>query len=255
MNDFEAATAAIAAGIAAIGQAQEAARQSSGALTEATAALTEATAGSAIADLPGVTQRARDEVDATIRRLSRASERLRAYSAGLGSSTAQPAPQRTPPTAQPPADPASYASPPVRVPKERLDELRAELPPPVEQGRGQKTHGRWVDTRGRVHAMVSESDEWKEKVNAVLTGEGCPRVPIARASDVELRLAAMMREKGESDPGMRHVTLVINNVPCRGPYSCDRLLPVVLPDGYTITVHGTDGYVKTYTGGGVPRWR
>lgn len=139
--------------------------------------------------------------------------------------------------------------------QERLDELRAELPPPVVRRSGKKTHGRWVDGTGKTHVIVSESDEWQDKVNEYLTELGCDRVPIMRASDVELRLAAKMRQEGETKSTMRHVTLAINNVPCEGPYSCDRLLPVVLPKGYTITVHGTDGFVKTYTGGDTPPWQ
>ncbi|MFC6093927.1 DddA-like double-stranded DNA deaminase toxin [Saccharothrix lopnurensis] len=43
-------------------------------------------------------------------------------------------------------------------------------------------------------------------------------------------------------------------LPGEGPFGCDSLLPAVLPDGYTLTVHGPDGYYKKFTGG-KPPWR
>jgi len=56
-------------------------------------------------------------------------------------------------------------------------------------------------------------------------------VPVITDGDVELKLAARMREQGAIDPAMRHVTVAVNHVPCRGPLGCDTLVPVVLPDG------------------------
>ncbi|MBM7810048.1 DddA-like double-stranded DNA deaminase toxin [Saccharothrix algeriensis] len=135
----------------------------------------------------------------------------------------------------------------------RIEELRQELPPPVEPGTGQKTHGRWVAPDGSTQTIVSERDQWSTKVNEALTAEGCPKIPVITDGDVELKLAARMREEGPVDPAMRHVTVVINHVICQGPLSCDTLVPVVLPEGYTLTVHGP-GYYKQFTGG-TPPWR
>ena len=46
-------------------------------------------------------------------------------------------------------------------------------------------------------------------------------------------------------------TLVINNVPCGGRFSCGNLLPVMLPEGCTVTVHAPN-YRRRLTGGAQP---
>jgi hypothetical protein len=76
------------------------------------------------------------------------------------------------------------------------------------------------------------------------------RRKLTRAFDVEMKMAAYMRNHG-----VRSATLLINNTPCRGPLGCDELVPVLLPEGSTLTVHGADGFTKTYTGGATPPWR
>lgn len=48
--------------------------------------------------------------------------------------------------------------------------------------------------------------------------------------------------------------ILINNVPCEGPYGCDSLVPVILPAGYALTVYGPN-YKKTFRGGATPWWR
>jgi hypothetical protein len=74
------------------------------------------------------------------------------------------------------------------------------------------------------------------------------RIPL-RASDVEMKLAAHMRKKG-----IRSATLVTNHLPCEGPLGCDALIPVILPEGYTLTVYGADGSVRVYKGGKTSSW-
>lgn len=69
-------------------------------------------------------------------------------------------------------------------------------------------------------------------------------MPVRAAADVELKIAAEMRDSGITD-----APVVINNVPCKGQTSCDDLLGVVLPEGSTLTVHGTNGFTKVYRGG------
>lgn len=76
------------------------------------------------------------------------------------------------------------------------------------------------------------------------------RRKLTRASDVEMKMAAYMRNHG-----IRSATLLINNTPCRGPLGCDELVPVLLPEGSTLTVHGANGFTKTYAGGATPPWR
>jgi hypothetical protein len=61
---------------------------------------------------------------------------------------------------------------------------------------------------------------------------------------VEVKVAATMIKAGQ-----RHVALLVNNPPCIGVYGCDSVLPVLLPEGYTMTVYGPDGYEQTFVGG------
>jgi hypothetical protein len=75
----------------------------------------------------------------------------------------------------------------------------------------------------------------------------------ARAADVEMKLAAYMAEHG-----VQHITVIINHSPCKGPFGCDTLVPILLPPGCTLTVHGVSErgqrMVKRYTGGAKPWW-
>lgn len=124
--------------------------------------------------------------------------------------------------------------------------------PPDQRERGAprpKTHGRWIGPDGQVHPIVSgEDQDYAESVQA-FKELGAPGLPV-RASDVEMKLAAHMRNHGVTS-----VTLVINNVPCPGQFGCDGLLPVLLPLGFRLTVHGANNYTKTYQGGAKPPWR
>jgi hypothetical protein len=97
-------------------------------------------------------------------------------------------------------------------------------------------------------------DDLSVGVNKFLMEHGCPKLPVGTAADVELKLAAMMRMLGAADPRMRHVTVVINNRPCKGDLSCDELVPVILPEGYSLTIHAPN-YFKRMTGGATPWWR
>jgi cellobiose-specific phosphotransferase system component IIA len=135
----------------------------------------------------------------------------------------------------------------------RFERLRSELPPPVTRGRGQKTHGRWIGANDQENAMTSGYDDTSRRVNQILEDIGCPYIPITAAGDVEMKLAALMRDRGTTDPEMRNVTLLINQDPCRGELGCDTLVPAILPTGYTLTVHAPN-YRKRYVGGQRPWW-
>ncbi|GAA2774810.1 DddA-like double-stranded DNA deaminase toxin [Saccharopolyspora taberi] len=132
-------------------------------------------------------------------------------------------------------------------PKNRVDRLRDELPPPVRRKSGSKTHGRWFTPNGEEQQVVSGEDELTDLANQYLVEAGVRRVPAAVSTHVETKLAARMRHEG-----IEHAEVVINNLPCPGPFGCDRLVPMVLPEGSSLTVHGTaeDGstYRKRYTG-------
>ncbi|MEU3625360.1 hypothetical protein BS329_30635 [Amycolatopsis coloradensis] len=91
--------------------------------------------------------------------------------------------------------------------------------------------------------MTSGRDDRTDRVNEIVKEAGCPFVPLTAAADVELKIAAEMRDSGITD-----ATVVINNVPCKGQACCDDLLGVVLPEGSTLTVHGTGGFTTVYRG-------
>ncbi|MET7993479.1 DddA-like double-stranded DNA deaminase toxin [Amycolatopsis sp. NPDC005232] len=149
-----------------------------------------------------------------------------------------------------PAGPATAAEPPAAVPdgqrltREQAESLQAELPPPVITMTGQKTHGRWVDEHGQAHEIVSGNDADAAEAARLLREKGIPqRGDVTTTADVEQKIAARMVREGR-----KHVDIVQNNRPCRGVFGCDTLLPEILPEGYTLTVHAPN-YRKTFTGG------
>ncbi|TKG60258.1 MULTISPECIES: DddA-like double-stranded DNA deaminase toxin [Pseudonocardiaceae] len=131
-------------------------------------------------------------------------------------------------------------------PDDAVEKARRELPE-RGTGRGVKTQGRWFAPGKTTSAVTSGRDDWTDRVNQVVKEAGCPYVPATAAADVELKIAAEMRDTGITD-----ATVVINNQPCTGRTSCDGLLGVVLPEGSTLTVYGTGGFKKVYKGG--QRW-
>ncbi len=148
----------------------------------------------------------------------------------------------TQPTAT--AAPATAAPDGQRLTREQAEAVQAELPPPVTTMTGQKTHGRWVDENGQAHEIVSGRDEDAEEAAKLLREKGIPqRGDITTTADVEQKIAARMVREGR-----KHVDVVLNNRPCRGVFGCDTLLPVILPKGYSLTVHAPN-YRKTFTGG------
>ncbi|ATE53494.1 DddA-like double-stranded DNA deaminase toxin [Actinosynnema pretiosum] len=141
---------------------------------------------------------------------------------------------------------------PAAVPWERVERLRRELPPPVAPGAGQKTHGRWIGPDGQARPIVSGHDSKSALVNPALREKGMPGFT-RRHGDVEMKLAAHMAANG-----VRHATVIINHTPCRGLLRCDTLVPILLPEGSTLTVHGVNQkgirIRIRYTGGARPWW-
>ncbi|WP_433259875.1 DddA-like double-stranded DNA deaminase toxin [Actinosynnema sp. CS-041913] len=164
------------------------------------------------------------------------------------STTRRPAqPLQRPPVRQ--ADP-DHA--PV-IPPDRIEQLRRELPPPVVAGSGQKTRGYWIGADGTVQPVVSGRDDDADEADTRLRDMGMPRKS-AKTGDAEIKLATrMVRE------GVRHATVLINNEPCVGPFGCDTLVPILLPEGSSLTVYGVteqgEPIRKRYTGGARPWWR
>lgn len=194
---------------------------------------------------------AQQGVRSPLAELKAAEDAIRAYrmysvggSTATGSSAGLTSPQGN--RSRPSEVPSDVSAP---VTPERVEELRRELPPPVVSSKGQKTHGRWIDAEGNVHREVSGKDEKSEEALRFFEEEiRSRRVPVT-VVDVEIKLAVHMRKNG-----IRSTVLVINNLPCRGPMGCDALIPVVLPSGYTMTVHGPNGFRRVYRGDGTSKW-
>ncbi|SDM55626.1 SCP1.201-like deaminase [Lentzea albidocapillata subsp. violacea] len=159
---------------------------------------------------------------------------------------------------RPAAPPSPSTSVPLPQPgvRERVDRLRRALPPPVQPRSGQKTHGRWftgLDEPGTsARELASGHDELGLAAKQHLRDMGMPGTPVT-AVDVEIKIAVHMARNG-----IRHATVVLNNTPCKGRFGCDTLVPAVLPEGSSLTVHGVtpDGRImqKTYTGGAAAPW-
>lgn len=133
----------------------------------------------------------------------------------------------------------------------RVEALRGRLPPPVRQGTGQRTHGRWFANDGDdVAEIVSGQDAASARAWELLQATDFPEpgAPVT-VTHVETKVAVTMREKG-----IAHATVVLNNRPCRDRYGCDTVVPVLLPEGSTLTVHAPN-YRKTYTGGMQAPWQ
>ncbi|WP_436495555.1 DddA-like double-stranded DNA deaminase toxin [Actinokineospora sp. HUAS TT18] len=216
-------------------------------LGEAEQVLAAAASGSIAPELPEAVQHlqhARENVARVTELLDSARSSMRRYLANLGVSNQVPA-AASPPTSRPISAEPARPQPPRTTP-EQIEAMRTGLPPTVPKpnpGR-MKTHGKWRDKHGQVHELVSGEDADSTEAWERLQRAGMPpAMEPVNVTHVEMKLAVKMIRAGT-----KHIDLVINNRPCRGPYSCDSLLPVLLPAGYTITVHGPN-YRKTFTGG------
>ncbi|ADJ43933.1 hypothetical protein AMES_2110 [Amycolatopsis mediterranei S699] len=189
--------------------------------------------------------------------VARASGLLTTYLDRLGTeqpadgstSSSAPASDEAADTPQPDSNPLP-ARDGQRLDREQAEAIRAQLPPTVKPGTGQKTHGCWVDEQGQPQSVTSGQDNSAAAVWARLQALGIPLSgPPTATADVEQKVAIQMIQQGR-----QHVDVVINNEPCRGRFSCDTLVPIILPEGSSLTVHGTNGFRKTYTGGAKPPW-
>ncbi|ATE53019.1 DddA-like double-stranded DNA deaminase toxin [Actinosynnema pretiosum] len=141
--------------------------------------------------------------------------------------------------------------PPPGLPEDdRVRRIKAGLPEPDRAASRVKTRGAWFAGTGPAQPVVSGEDADSAVVHSTLLERGYP-LPGAPyvTTHVEMKLAVRM--VGED---LRHATLVIDNVPCGLVLGCERLLGVVLPAGFSLTVHGAGGYERTFTGGQKPPW-
>jgi hypothetical protein len=133
-----------------------------------------------------------------------------------------------------------------RLPRMRTtDDIRRIFERLPVRKAGDKTRGIWIDDNGNDHDLLSgEHDSDYHAAQRFAERLGLVREPhkLSTAADVELKFAMRMRREG-----IRHAEIVLNNRPCEGRLGCNRLLKVFLPDGASLTVHGPDGFKKTYT--------
>jgi hypothetical protein len=131
-----------------------------------------------------------------------------------------------------------------------IDKLRRELPPPItaaERGTGRKTHGRWIGADGAVRPIVSGHDELSRMTIKRLRALGYRR-RLTVETHAEMKVAACMAQQYDTDHAPQRATLVLNQTPCPGEFGCAELLPVMLPDGCSLTVHAPN-YRRTFSGG------
>lgn len=225
--------------------------EAAGLLDEARQALGQATQGSNSQELQSAAAglaESSQNVAAVQELLGRASSGLTAYLGTLGVAEPQPDAPR-PAAGKAAASPANVPSKPdgQRLTREQAEAFQAAMPPPVVSNTGTKTHGRWLDEHGQAHEIVSGRDEDAAEAARLLREHGIPaKGELATTADVEQKLAARMVREGR-----KHVDVSLNNRPCKGPYGCDTLVPIILPEGYSMTVHAPK-YRKTFTGGVKP---
>ena len=125
------------------------------------------------------------------------------------------------------------------------------MPPRVRRGQPQQRTIGYTD--GQLEQFTSGNDQtWSPYVQERLREHGTP-LDVARRlkSHVELKVAARMVQRGQT-----HSDLVINHVPCGSEQGdaggCHDTLRSFLPEGTTLTVHGTtqqgNPYSHTYRG-------
>ena len=248
MSTLAQVTAKVRTALDACTRARRALEEAAGQLGDAAGCLGEALCGVSdgeASQAPQVLSSAANTVAETYRILADAENHARAFLAALGADTVTTG-TTGPSTRQ--ASASVRLAPGTPPTPERIEQLRAQLPATVTAGTGKKTHGRWIDADGREHVEVSGKDEKYAEAIKLFKDMKARRIP-SRTSDVEMKLAAHMRLKG-----IRSATLVVNHTPCEGPLGCDALVPVILPNGYTLTVYGPHGFVREYRGGGTSQW-
>ncbi|WP_018684100.1 DddA-like double-stranded DNA deaminase toxin [Actinokineospora enzanensis] len=96
---------------------------------------------------------------------------------------------------------------------------------------------------------MESTSGWDDQYYAAIEwfgGQPGKRIP-RTAAHVEVKLAVHARLNK-----ITNLTLAINNVPCTGRFGCDTLIPHILPSGYTMIVHGANGFLGTYHGRAEP---
>ncbi|SDM31925.1 DddA-like double-stranded DNA deaminase toxin [Allokutzneria albata] len=179
-------------------------------------------------------ERAKDTLTEVRKLLRELPERVETWIAGLGGTTGAHSPPVTT------VDPATRPGLPPGVAA-----AVADLPPPVpkrQSGQTQKiTHGRILDVDGAiVGRLVSGTDADSAAADRLIADAGF-RQQLGIGLHVALKALAQMHASGQ-----RHLTLVVNNRPCPGPFGCDKILPRLLRPDETVTIYGPEGFHNTY---------
>ncbi|MEJ1105458.1 MULTISPECIES: DddA-like double-stranded DNA deaminase toxin [unclassified Kribbella] len=106
-----------------------------------------------------------------------------------------------------------------------------------------KTRGKWIDLDGAEQDIVSGEDDESARIREFLRERniGPETGEIMSPSHVETKFGMFMRRNG-----LTHESIVINNIPCEGEWSCGELLRDILPPGATLTIFGPAGFKRTY---------
>ncbi|MGW4829505.1 DddA-like double-stranded DNA deaminase toxin [Amycolatopsis japonica] len=244
MSEFEAVAAALGAAITSLEQAELAMQQAAGGFEESALQLGQAVHGTTdreIGALPGLYGELRGSAEQAVSHFKAAKAKISAYRDSIGASGAS---ANTEVTGQKREDGArgrpgvhttTAQEKPDPVSQDRVDELRQDLPPRVEPGEGQKTHGQWVTDSGEEEAghIVSGRDDMEAAAVQFFKDQGARRMPSTTA-DVEVKLAVHMQNEG-----ITSATVAVNNEVCKGPFGCETLVPKILPQGSALTVYGT----------------
>ncbi|MEV6907197.1 DddA-like double-stranded DNA deaminase toxin [Amycolatopsis sp. NPDC051071] len=244
MSDIEAVAAALAAAVTSIEQAEQATQEAAGGFGESALQLGQAVYGTGnpeIGALPGLYDGLRQSAEQAVSHLRTVKASISAYLDGIGAS-AKPAnteftesKREDGPRGRRGVRTTTTQKKPDPVSQDRVDELRQNLPPRVDRGEGQKTHGQWVTDSGEGEPwhIVSGRDDMEAAAVQFFKDQGARRMPSTTA-DVEVKLAVHMQNKGISS-----ATVAVNNEVCKGPFGCETLVPKILPQGSALTVYGT----------------
>ncbi len=244
LSDIEAVTAALGTAITSLEKAEQATQEAAGGFGESAQHLGQAVHGTAdpnIGALPGLYDGLRQSAEQAISHYRTVKARITAYLHQIGASAGPTNPEVTNPKQEdgargrPDVHTTTAQTRPDPVSPDRVDELRQDLPPRVQPGERQKTHGQWVTDSGEQEAghIVSGRDDLEAAAIQYFKAQGARRMP-STVADVEVKLAVHMQ-----DQGITSATLAINNEVCKGPFGCDTLVPKILPQGSALTVYGT----------------
>ncbi|WP_410576659.1 DddA-like double-stranded DNA deaminase toxin [Amycolatopsis sp. lyj-108] len=244
MSEIEAVAAALRAAVTSLEKAEQATQQAAGDFGESAAHLGQAVYGTTnpeIGALPGLYDGLRQSAEQAVSHYRTVKASISAYLGKLGVPEAPANPQVNAPKAEdgargrPGVHTTTTQTKPDPVSQDRVGELKRGLPPRVDRGEGQKTHGQWVTDSGDGEAghIVSGRDDLEADAVQFFKDQGVRRMPSTTA-DVEVKLAVHMQNKG-----ITSATVAVNNEVCKGPFGCETLVPKILPQGSALTVYGT----------------